>query len=238
MQIINQTETILVCEVYKNMKRFEKGICIFCIIAGFIAAYIIGYKIGNDEDTGVILKEEIESEKPYISEGFVTGNGETAEASENSIILSEESVLVIETCREDDSNITSAELKLPVEMIGLDREGVVSYLEENGDYFQEESEEIINIMLVSFSEDRVVIRKNVREGQVTIYPNGSSERYNYYIALEQDKVVVYKKDKETVFIETGITYDMLEKETRESIEEGVWIENISVLYRYLESITS
>jgi hypothetical protein len=53
-----------------------------------------------------------------------------------------------------------------------------------------------------------------------------------------DKVIVYKKDKTTVFIETGITFDMLDRETRESIEEGVWIENISVLYRYLESITS
>ena len=50
--------------------------------------------------------------------------------------------------------------------------------------------------------------------------------------------MVYKKDKETIFIETGITFDMLDSETRESIEEGVWIETISVLYRYLESITS
>lgn len=221
------------------MKRFEKYICIFCVMAGFIAAYVIGYKIGNDEESSVVLKEEIESDKPYISEGLVTSGSETAEAAENNVILNDEAVLVIETCNEEDeSQITSEELKLPVEMIGMDRERVARYLEENGEYFQEDAEEIINIMLVSFSENRVVIRKNVREGQVTIYPNGSSERYNYYIGLNQDKVVVYKKDKVTVFIETGITYDMLEKDTRESIEEGVWIENISVLYRYLESITS
>mgnify|MGYP002516795777 CR=1 FL=1 len=40
-----------------------------------------------------------------------------------------------------------------------------------------------------------------------------TKRYNYYIAFESDKVIVYKKDKETIFIETGITYDMLDKET-------------------------
>lgn len=221
------------------MKRFEKYICIFCVVAGFIAAYVIGYKIGNEDDHGIILKEEIESEKPYISNKLISVDDETTDVSENKIILKEESVLVIETCKEEDqNNITTNQLKLPVEMIGLDREGVVEYLENNGDTFQDKGEEITSLMLVSFASDKVVVRKNVREGQVVIYTNGDSERYNYYIGFDNNKVIVYKKDKETVFIETGITYDMLDRETRDNIEEGVWIENISVLYRYLESITS
>ena len=66
-----------------------------------------------------------------------------------------------------------------------------------------------------------------------VYSNEESERYNYYIGFKLDKVIVYKKDKETVFIETGITFDMLDSDTRESIEKGVWIENISVLYTFI-----
>ncbi len=221
-----------------GMKTFEKYICIFCIVSGFIAAYIIGYTIGNDEDDNIVLKEEILNEKPYISNGLVSGGQTEANASEDDIFLKDTSTLIIESSMEGKENITSSELKLPVEMIGLDREGVIKYLEKNCDNFKEEGEEIINIMLVSFSDSRVVIRKNVREKEVIIYPDGESERYNYYIGFKDNNIVVYKKDKETVFIETGITYDMVDKETRGKIEEGIWIENISVLYRYLESITS
>ena len=221
------------------MKKFERYICVFCVVVGFVAAYIIGYNIGNDKDSGIVLKEEIENEKPYVSNGLVSGDQSTTDVSENDIILKEDAMLVIETCKQDNNgSITTNQLKLPVEMIGLDRQGVIEYLEKNGEYFKDSAEEIEDLMLISFYTDRVVIRKNVHEGQVVIYTNGDSEKYNYYIGFDNDKVIVYKKDKETVFIETGITYDMLERETRESIEEGVWIENISVLYRYLESITS
>lgn len=221
-----------------GMKKFEKYICIFCVVSGFIAAYIIGYTIGNDEDDNIVLKEEILNEKPYISNGLVSGGETAANASENDIYLKDSSTLVVESSMEGTDNISSSESKLPVEMIGLDREGVIKYLEKNSDHFKEDGEEIINIMLVSFSDNRVVIRKNVREKEIIIYPDGESERYNYYIGFKDNNIVVFKKDKETVFIETGITYDMVDKETREKIEEGVWIENISVLYRYLESITS
>lgn len=221
------------------MKKFEKYICIFCVVAGFIAAYIIGYTIGNDEDDNIVLKEDILNEKPYISNGLVSGGETQANASDNDIYLKESSTLVVESSMEGEGgNITSSELKLPLEMIGLDREGVIKYLQKNSDNFQEDGEEIVNLMLVSFSDSRVVIRKNVREKEVVIYPDGESDRYNYYIGFKDNNIVVYKKDKETVFIETGITYDMVDKQTREKIEEGVWIENISVLYRYLESITS
>ena len=222
-----------------KMKRFEKYICIFCVLVGFVAAYVVGYKIGNKEDDNIVLRDEIESERPYISGGLISGEEETDDVSENKNILKEDAKLVIETSKEEEpNNITANELNLPIEMIGLDREEVIKYLEENGDYFKDSGEELVSLMLVSFSENQVVIRKNVREGQVMIYTNGESERYNYYIGFDQENVVVYKKDKETVFIETGITYDMLEKDTRDSIEEGIWIENISVLYRFLESITS
>ena len=222
------------------MRKTEKYICIFCIVFGFGAAYVIGYRYGN-EGTGdnIILKEEIESEMPYMADGLISGKVDADNASVNNKVIKQDGVMVLETCFEDNMDeIVSSETSIPVELAGYDREKVIDYLEKHGDFFVEEDEELINIMLVSFSEDKIVIRKNVRESAVIIYPNGESERYNYFIGFENNKVVVYKKDKETIFIETGITFDMVDKETRENIEEGVWIENINTLYRYLESITS
>ena len=45
-----------------NIKRFERYSCIFFVMIGFVAAYIIGYKIGSEEESNVILRNEIESE--------------------------------------------------------------------------------------------------------------------------------------------------------------------------------
>ena len=222
------------------MKKTEMYICIFCVVLGFAVAYVIGYRYGKgDDNSNVRLKDEVSSDMPYISEEITLGQDSTKDVSSSNIVLKEDAKMVLETCfEENEFEIETNELNLPIELIGFDREKVIQYLEDNGDFFVNDEEELINIMLVSFAEDRVVIRKNVRQGAVIIYPNGESERYNYYIGFKEDKIVVYKKDKETVFIETGITYDMVDSATRESIEEGVWIENINTLYRYLESITS
>lgn len=219
------------------MKKFERYICIFCVVSGFVAAYVIGYKIGNKEESKVIIHDEMISEMPYNRENILDNSTEDVVQTEN--VVKEDSKLILEVCKQEDKdNIITNKLNIPVEMIGLTRDGIVEYLSKNKEYFQEKGEEIDSLLLVSFSPEKVVIRKNVHEAEMIIYTNEDSQRYNYYIAFDMDKVMVYKKDKTTVFIETGITFDMLDRETRESIEEGVWIENISVLYRYLESITS
>ena len=219
------------------MKKFERYICILFVVSGFIAAYIIGYKIGNKEEDTVIKHENISSDIPYINNNILNDNTSDVVNTEN--VVKEDAKLIIEVCHEEDkSKITTEKKNIPVEMIGLNRNDIIEYLEENMSYFDVKGEEIDSLLLVSFSTNQIVIRKNVHEVETILYSNEESERYNYYIAYKLDKVIVYKKDKETVFIETGITLDMLDRETRESIENGVWIENISTLYRYLESITS
>lgn len=224
------------------MRKTEKYICIFCVVCGFAAAYVAGYRYGSSDDNdNIILKDDVKSEMPYISDSENTSSGQndSKDVSSESVVLKEDATMILETCYENNtSEVESSEFNIPVELIGFDRSKVIEYLENNGEFFVADDEELINIMLVSFADNQVVIRKNVREGAVVIYPNGESERYNYYIGFSDDKVVVYKKDKETVFIETGITFDMVDRETRENIENGVWIENINALYRYLESITS
>ena len=219
------------------MKKFERYICILFVVSGFIAMYIIGYKIGNKKEDNGVNNENIVKESSYEQDNIYRDN--TTDVAKTESVIKEEAMLVIETVNEKDKeDIVTNKLDIPVEMIGLTRNDVVEYLEENSEYFDEKGEEIDSLLLVSFSPEQVVIRKNVHEVEMVIYTNEDAECYNYYIAFEKDKVMVYNKDRETVFIETGITFDMLDTETRESVEEGVWIENISVLYRYLESITS
>ena len=218
------------------MKKFERYICILFVVTGYITAYIVGYKIGNKDDKKIVKQENVSSENPYTNNIL---NNATTDVSNSENVVKEDAMLVIEICKEEEKDkITTEKRDIPVELIGLTRGDVIEYLEDNTEYFDKKGEEIDSLLLVSFSSEQVVIRKNIHEVETVVYSNEQSERYNYYIAFKLDKVIVYKKDKETVFIETGITFDMLDEDTRESIEKGVWIENISVLYRYLESITS
>ena len=219
------------------MKKFERYICILFVVTGFITAYIVGYKIGNKDDSKAAKQDNISSEMPNLNN--TTLYDTTTDVVNSESVVKDDAVLVIEICKENEKDkITTEKKDIPVEMIGLTRSDIIEYLEDNTEFFDKKGEEIDSLLLVSFSSEQVVVRKNIHEVETILYSNEESERYNYYIAFKLDKVIVYKKDKETVFIETGITFDMLDEDTRESIDKGVWIENISVLYRYLESITS
>lgn len=62
--------------------------------------------------------------------------------------------------------------------------------------------------------------------------------YKYYICVENDYIVVYKEDRKTVYMDTGISIDSVNIEDVESLKNGVPVEDITTLYRYLESYTS
>lgn len=220
------------------MRKTEKYICVFGVVVGFVAAYVIGYRYGiDDKDNTIKVQDEI-TDNSYNNNVQKPTNGSLDVAVENKVIKRDAKLILEVNHEESDIAFETIEMNIPIELIGLSRSDVIEYVKNNGDFFTDEDEELINIMLMSFSDEQIVLRKNVREGQVVIYPKGESEEYNYYIGFKDNKVVVFKKDKTTVFIETGITYDMVDVETRENIEQGIWIENITTLYRYLESITS
>lgn len=62
--------------------------------------------------------------------------------------------------------------------------------------------------------------------------------YKYYICVEDGYIVVYKDDRKTVYMDTGISIDCINAEDLEMIENGIPVEDITTLYRYLESYTS
>ncbi len=58
------------------------------------------------------------------------------------------------------------------------------------------------------------------------------------MVLEDGAIVVYKQDKTTVFLETGIQDEELDENDKELLLQGIGVKNISELYRYLEGFTS
>lgn len=207
-------------EAYMGRLKYIIG-----LLAGilFIAMYVLGYKMAQSWESEVITFE-----------------GQTVAAdNQNQMLVKKNTMYTLETYYSDKDETTTESLSMPVELIGLDRNQVIDFIESNKSYFGEADKNILNVMLLSFSDKEIVIRRNVEEAEEeTTKYNFNAEVSKYYVVLEENGVVVYKEDKSTIYMETGITAGEMDEEMVAELKYGVAVKNISELYRFLESITS
>lgn len=198
---------------------------IFGLLAGvlFIGMYIFGYKLAQSWESEIITFD----------------NKSVAADNQSQVIVKRNTKYTLETYYSDKDETVTENLNIPVELIGLDRNQVIDFIESNTSFFEETDKRILNVMLLSFSDKEVVIRRNVEKAEeATTKYNYSAEVSKYYVVLEENGVVVYKEDKTTVYMETGITENEMDEAMVAELKYGVAIKNISELYRFLESITS
>lgn len=198
---------------------------IFGLLAGvlFIGMYVFGYKLAQSWESEIITFD----------------NKSVAADNQSQVIVKRNTKYTLETYYSDKDETVTESLNIPVELIGLDRNQVIDFIESNTSFFEETDKRILNVMLLSFSDKEVVIRRNVEKAEeATTKYNYSAEVSKYYVVLEENGVVVYKEDKTTVYMETGITENEMDEAMVAELKYGVAIKNISELYRFLESITS
>ena len=198
---------------------------IFGLLAGvlFIGMYVFGYKLAQSWESEIITFD----------------NKSVAADNQSQVIVKRNTKYTLETYYSDKDETVTENLNIPVELIGLDRNQVIDFIESNTSFFEETDKRILNVMLLSFSDKEVVIRRNVEKAEeATTKYNYSAEVSKYYVVLEENGVVVYKEDKTTVYMETGITENEMDEAMVAELKYGVSIKNISELYRFLESITS
>lgn len=213
---IMSTET----EAYMGRLKYIIG-----FLAGvlFIAMYVVGYKVAQSWESEIITFDD----------------KSVAADNQNQTIVKRNTKYTLETYYSDKDETITENPGIPVELIGLDRNQVIDFIESNTSYFEETDKRILNVMLLSFSDKEIVIRRNVEEAEEeTKKYNFSAETSKYYVVLEETGVVVYKEDKTTVYMETGITENEMDEAMVAELKYGVAIKNISELYRFLESITS
>ncbi len=120
---------------------------------------------------------------------------------------------------------------LPEQLADCDREAVESYCKE---YMKNMSaEEFLNglqgVSLVSFSADRLIIRKNYDRSKI---------KFRYYIISDGREVIVYYGDMKTVYERTGIPVDKLSSDERKELKKGIEVKDEEELYGILENYSS
>ena len=170
--------------------------------------------------------------KKYASEEndiiYSTKEDVAAEAVKDEIVRSNTEI-VYEVYRQG-SKIKEEKVNAPAAYVGKSRTEMINLLAETMDDLpiEELEEGLENMELVSFSGERVVIRKKY----------GTPLHYKYCLYIENGAVTVYYSDKKTVYSYTDILAENLPDNVRRELYGGMEIESLGALYDFLETYSS
>lgn len=126
---------------------------------------------------------------------------------------------------------TERKHKVSAEFVAWNRDEIISYLDSYMKEIPEEEAEkgLVSYELVSFSQKEMVFKKTYNPDQAS---------YRYFMVLEDNIVVVYYSDWETVYENTGINAAGLPLEEQKKLSKGLKVKDDSELYGILEDYSS
>lgn len=146
-------------------------------------------------------------------------------------VITADTVYLVGEINLSDGSIDEKEEEVPTKYIGLDRISLLDELEEynKNPPLAELKLGFTNIELTAFSKERVVICK---------YYQPEPEEEGFYLMVADHYVVVYKEDKQSIYMNTDILLESLNSQLQDEIIKGKYIENEQELYNFLESYSS
>lgn len=126
---------------------------------------------------------------------------------------------------------TETVLSPPSKLIGLNRDEVIELLakEMENISLDDYQKGLISSVLISFSKDEIVIRKSYNSDLVP---------YKFYLALQDDIIIVYYSDKKTIYEYTGMNAMDLSETVQAELSLGKYVKDEEELYSLLESYAS
>ena len=146
-------------------------------------------------------------------------------------VITADTRYVVERFDLTDSSRTEEEEPLPEQYIGMNREQFVDACEvyEASPSLEDQNRGFLSMYVERFSAEEVVVRKNYES---------SSRPEEFYLAVENNYVVVYEADKKTRFMSTGIPVQSLSDELAEELLNFKYVGSEAELYDFLESYSS
>lgn len=198
-------------------------ICLF--LAGFlgIGAYLYSYQyfVQNDlEETG----NEIEQSSTALPE-TVDAVVQTEER------ITRDTLYYMETYRIDQNTTIREAKRMPAEVIGSNRRQFAEYLEKmmEDELAEEQKNGFLSIELIDFSTEAVVVRKSYKEPE---------KECEFYLDVQMGRVIVRNSVDDSLYAYTEIKFETLPENLKREILRGYPVENLEVLYEFLESYSS
>ena len=177
----------------------------------------------------------------YSYQYFVQEENETQSITQSSITIPE----TIEAVAQTEERITrdtlyymetyrldqNTTIRMPAEVIGCSRKQFVSYLEKlmEDALLEEQKDGFLSIELIDFSKEAVVVRKTYKE---------PARECEFYLDVQMGRVIVRNSLDDSLYAYTEIKFETLPENLKREILRGYPIENLEVLYEFLESYSS
>lgn len=206
--------------------KFVKGIGLFflypCIMLG-IGMYA-GIVLDNYFYPGSISSQEQEIEQAPSS-SVVLASAKKEE------VLTADTEYVIEEYDTKRDTLVETVWSVPAKYLGMDREEFLTAMElyTLSPPLSEQQRGFIGAEVRSFSVSRVVVRMNYAYAEPT---------KSFFLRVEDNNIVVYCDDGETVYMYTDISAETLPEYIQSQVIMGMFIEDESVLYHFLETYSS
>ncbi len=196
-------------------------LCVITLGLVYFSAYFYSVYVLNDRI--VPLETEVISEEEH-SEAVLVDTNDVPSVKVNT-------KLVVESYDLNDYTLSIANEELPLEYIGLTRDELIASISDYCNYPTEEdiTAGFESMQLISFSEDKVIVRKSFKP---VILPE------HFYLMAENHYVSVYYDDRETIYMYTGIALDSLPESVQREIVSGKYVPSIHELYSFLETYSS
>lgn len=186
---------------------------------------------------GLSVQEFFYPNRQYIRQEESEESRETEEnktlqaAGGQEQVITADTRYVVERFDLTDSSRTEEEEPLPEQYIGMNREQFVEACEvyEASPSLEDQNRGFLSMYVERFSAEEVVIRKNYES---------STRPEEFYLAVENNYVVVYEADKKTRFMSTGIPVQSLSDELAEELLNFKYVGSEAELYDFLESYSS
>ena len=149
-------------------------------------------------------------------------------------VVTADTIYMIEEVNLIDGTVHEIEENVPVRYIGLDRERLVDELEiyDSNPPLSELERGFETIELTAFSKDRVVICKYYK------LEKGNENVQGYYLMVADHLVVVYRGDRQTIYMNTDILLESLSDALQAEIIQGKYLETEEEVLNFLESYSS
>lgn len=164
----------------------------------------------------------------------VAGDGQQPQVIEAAVedipVVTADTAYLVEKVDLVKGTVKETEESIPLKYIGLDREELIQELEayDNNPPLTELEQGFETIELTAFSKDRVAICKYYK----------LEEDKGYYLMVADHFIVVYREDKQTLYMNTDILLESLNDALQTEIMKGKYVETEEELYNFLESYSS
>ncbi len=208
--------------------KLVRGISLFIVCIGlFVIGCFLGFSGHDFFYPGEKTPENVTAEKEPQA-----GMAAQVSARDENVITADTSFIIIEVNREDDTE-KSEEIPVPPYYMGMNREEFEAQIENQNraPSLSELQKGFQGSEIRSFSGSRVELCRFYKKQEE------QSEEY-FYLAILENRVVVYKADGKTIYMETDISADELPDDVLQELLQKRIVNTEEDLYDFLESYSS